>query len=165
MIGDEIDSAIALWRLGFDTRFAGAIRYEALLGAVESPPFEGTGHQGPYAYRGNPPTSGAHHPVPLDPAFYNVGQPPTRLVHSLEHCHIVIYYVAPAQSVLDTLKVWTALFSGPWSGVLATRREGLGQSLVLTAWRKKLTLKSFDEAAAAAFIDRYRGRGPENPVR
>lgn len=35
LIGDEIDSAIALWRLGFDTRFASAVRYEALLGAVE----------------------------------------------------------------------------------------------------------------------------------
>lgn len=35
MLGDEIDSAIALWRLGLDTRFARAVRYEALLAAVE----------------------------------------------------------------------------------------------------------------------------------
>lgn len=35
LIGDDIDSAITLWRLGFDTRFASAVRYEALLGAVE----------------------------------------------------------------------------------------------------------------------------------
>lgn len=138
---------------------------EALLAAVESPPFEGTGHQGPYSYRGDPPTSGAHHPIPLDPGFYDIGQPPTRLVHSLEHGHIVIYYGAADQSVLDTLKVWTALFNGPWSGVLAAPKAGLGQSIILTAWRKKLNLRSFDESAAAAFIDRYRGRGPENPVR
>ena len=135
------------------------------LAAVESPPFEGTGHEGPYSYRGNPPTSGSHHPVPLDPGFYEVGQPPTRLVHSLEHGHIVIYYDSADQSVLDTLRVWTSLFTHLWGGVIATPKAELGQSVILTAWRKKLVLKTFDEATAAAFIDRYRGRGPENPVR
>lgn len=35
LIGDDIDSAICLWQLGFDTRFARAVRYEALLAAVE----------------------------------------------------------------------------------------------------------------------------------
>jgi hypothetical protein len=35
LIGDEIDSAITLWRLGFDTRFARAVCYDALLRAVE----------------------------------------------------------------------------------------------------------------------------------
>ena len=35
----------------------------------------------------------------------------------------------------------------------------------MTAWRKRLRLKTFDASAAAAFIDAYRGRGPENPVR
>ncbi len=35
LIGDEIDSTITLWQLGFDARFAGAVRYEALLAAVE----------------------------------------------------------------------------------------------------------------------------------
>jgi hypothetical protein len=35
----------------------------------------------------------------------------------------------------------------------------------LTAWTKKLSLVQFDEAAAAAFIDAFRGRGLENPVR
>ena len=42
---------------------------------------------------------------------------------------------------------------------------GLGQSVVLTAWAKRLDLDRFDPAPAAAFIDGYRGRGPENPVR
>lgn len=35
LIGDELDSTITLWQLGFDARFAGAIRYESLLVAVE----------------------------------------------------------------------------------------------------------------------------------
>jgi hypothetical protein len=37
--------------------------------------------------------------------------------------------------------------------------------VVLTAWRKILKLDSFEPAAAAAFIDTYRGRGPEKRVR
>ena len=33
------------------------------------------------------------------------------------------------------------------------------------AWRRTLTLDPFDGDAGAAFIDAYRGRGPEHPVR
>ena len=40
-----------------------------------------------------------------------------------------------------------------------------GEAIVLTAWTKRLRLDPFDPAAAAAFIDAYRGRGPEHPVR
>ena len=170
--GIVIAIAAAGWGLSswFDAQREGSFKDLAqsgknLLATVESPSFEGTGHEGPYSYRGNPPTSGRHHPVPLDPGFYKVGQPPTRLVHSLEHGHIVIYYDGVNQPVLDTLKVWTSLFTHPWNGVIAAPKAGLRQSVILTAWRKKLVLKTFDEASAAAFIDRYRGRGPENPVR
>jgi hypothetical protein len=42
---------------------------------------------------------------------------------------------------------------------------GIGQQIILTAWTKELRLEEFDAAAAAAFIDRFRGRGPEHPVR
>jgi hypothetical protein len=37
--------------------------------------------------------------------------------------------------------------------------------VVLTAWRKILKLDTFEPASAAAFVDAYRGRGPENKVR
>jgi hypothetical protein len=49
--------------------------------------------------------------------------------------------------------------------VIATRSSGLGKAVVLTAWRRILRLDEFDPPAAAAFIDQFRGRGPENPVR
>ncbi len=35
LIGDELDSAIVLWQLGLEPRFANAIRYEDLLASVE----------------------------------------------------------------------------------------------------------------------------------
>jgi hypothetical protein len=49
--------------------------------------------------------------------------------------------------------------------VVAAPSSGLGKAVVLTAWRKILKLDEFDPAAAAAFIDKFRGRGPENRVR
>lgn len=35
LIGDELDSAIALWQLGLDPRFAAAVRFEDLLASIE----------------------------------------------------------------------------------------------------------------------------------
>lgn len=46
-----------------------------------------------------------------------------------------------------------------------TPRPGLGETIILAAWRRTLTLDPFDGDAAAAFIDAYRGRGPEHLVR
>ncbi len=42
---------------------------------------------------------------------------------------------------------------------------GMGKRVVLVAWTKLLRLRKFDAASAAAFIDAYRGRGPEQRVR
>lgn len=35
LIGDELDSAIVLWQVGLDPRFANAVRYEDLLASIE----------------------------------------------------------------------------------------------------------------------------------
>ena len=52
-----------------------------------------------------------------------------------------------------------------WDGLIASPSPGLGSAVLLNAWTKSLKLEPFDPIAAAAFIDTYRGRGPENPVR
>ncbi len=78
---------------------------------------------------------------------------------------MVIYYDTPGDAAVATLKDWASRFKGQWSGVVATRFAGLGNELVLTAWTRSLRLNSFDAAQAAAFVDAFRGRGPENPVR
>jgi len=138
------------------------------LASVESQPDNGTEHLSPgaaHSYGVAFPTSGAHDPTPTDPGFYGTPQPPTQLVHALEHGHIVIYYDQPGERTLGLLKAWAGLFGGHWDGVVVTPGAALGQAVVLTAWRKTLRLDSFDPAAAAAFVDAYRGRGPEHPVR
>jgi len=141
---------------------------QAALQRLEAIPSAGGGHLSPgqtYRYPDRFPTSGRHDPTPTPPGVYREAQRPTQLVHALEHGNIVIYYDKPGDPVMDRLGRWAALYDGPWSGLVLTPDPGLGQAIVLTAWAKRLELNPFDPAAAAAFIDAYRGRGPERPVR
>ncbi len=141
---------------------------QAALARVMTTNDEGRGHVAPgqnVRYLGDPPTSGVHAPSWIDPGVYETLQPRTKLVHSLEHGMIVIYYDAPPSGAFATIERWAGFYAGPWSGVVIAPRPGLGEAVVLTAWNKILRLDAFDADAAAAFIDRFRGRGPENPVR
>ncbi len=143
-------------------------RGQPALRRVETFPDEGRAHLQPgerATYRTDPPTSGPHSPEWVNPGFYTQEQPPERLVHSLEHGHIVIYYDDPGPQAIRTLQAWARMFNGQWDGVVAVPRHGLGRAVILTAWTRMLRLDSFDENAAAAFIDAFRGRGPEHPVR
>jgi len=116
-------------------------------------------------YNTDPPTSGPHYSVWVDPGFYDSAKSRSNLVHSMEHGMIVIHYDAPGDAVMATIRSWAGLFTGPWSGIVAVRRAGLGEKLILTAWRRTLRLNRFEEKPAAAFIDAFRGRGPEKKVR
>jgi hypothetical protein len=141
---------------------------DRLAAAVTTSPNRGGGHgeHGElYNYEGQFPTSGPHDPVPTSAGTYRAPQRPGQLVHALEHGNIVIYYDEPGADVLKILKYWSGLYDGKWDGVIVAPIDGLGGDLVLTAWTKTLRLKTFDAALAAAFIDAYRGRGPEHRVR
>ena len=141
---------------------------QAALDRVITTTDEGRGHVEPgqnVRYHSDPPTSGEHDPAWIEPGIYDTLQPRTKLVHSLEHGLIVIYYDAPASGVFSTIERWTGLYAGAWSGIVVVPKPGLGEAIVMTAWNKILRLDTFDADAAAAFIDRYRGRGPEHPVR
>ncbi|MFQ5958308.1 MAG: DUF3105 domain-containing protein [Alphaproteobacteria bacterium] len=147
---------------------AHARRGEAALSAVVRPPNEGRGHLEPgqsVAYRSDPPTSGVHDPDWIRPGVYDSVQRRTKLVHALEHGLIVIYYDAPDAAAWNALTAWADLFDAPWSGIVLAPKPGLGEELILTAWNRVFRLERFDADAAAAFIDAYRGRGPEHPVR
>lgn len=141
---------------------------QAALSSVETSEDLGQEHVQPgqpVTYDQEFPTSGPHDPTPVLAGFYRQEQRPEMLVHSLEHGNIVIYYDQPDAPVLTTLEKWTEQFPGVWDGVVAVPKAGLGNTVVLTAWTKTLKQETFDPEAAAAFIDQYRGRGPENPVR
>jgi hypothetical protein len=145
-----------------------AVEGRETLTRVETYPNEGRDHLPPGSktnYSTDPPTSGAHFPTWVDPGFYETAKGRSNLVHSLEHGMIVIFYDDPGGDVVETLQAWTDLFNGPWSGIVAAPKAGLGEKLILTAWRKILRFDRFEPESAAAFIDAFRGRGPENPVR
>ena len=149
----------------FDTLLAAA---EGDLDGVQSYPNLGRRHLRPgevHSYADIFPTSGPHEPTWVSPGLYDKTQRPTQLVHALEHGNIVIYYETPDPAVMSQLESWASLFTGAWDGVVVTPKSGLGGKVVMTAWRKKLELPTFDAPKAAAFIDAFRGRGPENPVR
>jgi len=139
---------------------------DRLAALVTSPPNLGRGHGehgATYYYGAQFPTSGRHDPVPTSVGVYQAPQPPGQLVHALEHGNIVIYYDTPDPEVLTILKDWARLYGGKWDGVVVVPMEGrLGRGVVLTAWTKMFRLAAFDPALAAAFVDAYRGRGPEH---
>ena len=140
----------------------------AVLSQVRTIPDQGNGHLAAGATRNyvEPfPTSGDHAAASTRPGFYARELPKINLVHALEHGSVVIYYDTPGEGAITRLKNWTSLYDGKWDGVVAAVSPGLGEVVVLTAWTKLLRLETFDEASAAAFVDVYRGRGPENAVR
>ena len=152
-----------------DAAFAALVAAgQAALPAVQSFTSQGRDHLQPgqdFTYSEEFPTSGPHAPVWTKPGLYGEPQPMTELVHALEHGNIVIHYDLPGDQALATLQIWTDFYTGQWDGLVAVPKSGLGGKTVLLAWNRRLDLDPFDEAAAAAFVDAYRGRGPEHPVR
>ena len=139
---------------------------KSMLSAVITERDDGGGHPGFLApYPARLPTSGPHNSRWIEPGFHDTPQNAGKLVHALEHGNVVVYYDDPGPKTLALLQQWSSIFQGQWSGVVVTPAPGLGEEVILTAWRKKLRMKAFVESSAAAFIDTYRGRGPENPVR
>lgn len=116
-------------------------------------------------YATDPPTSGVHWPNWTTPGFYDRPEPKEKLVHALEHGNVVVYYDQPSAEALNLIRSWQRRFTGQWDGLVVVPKQGLGQTIELTAWGKLLRLEPWDATLAAAFIDAYRGRGPENPVR
>jgi uncharacterized protein DUF3105 len=135
------------------------------LPGVRIMPDEGRWHLDPgekWEYRNVPPTSGPHDPKWVAPGFYKHPQPPEKLVHSLEHGDIVIYYGKPGPEAIKTLKNWARHFTGKYDGVIVTPLPDLDKTVILTAWRRLLRLDAFDEKKAKAFLTTFRGRGPES---
>ncbi|MFQ5812183.1 MAG: DUF3105 domain-containing protein [Anaerolineae bacterium] len=145
-----------------------AQRGQAALSRVETFPCTSRDHVQPDTqvdYSTDPPVCGPHYATWLKPGIYTAEQVPEELVHSLEHGYVVIYYDRPGQEVLRTLQDLAERFTGEWDGVVVVPRPGLDQAVILTAWGKMLRFEAFDVDAAMTFINAYRGRGPEHPVR
>jgi hypothetical protein len=130
---------------------------------LRNPPIEGATHvQKKVKYKTNPPTSGNHNPVPADDDAYGTPPPTEKLVHSLEHGRIIVWYKRSLpERRIGQLK---GLFDqDPYHLILAANNS-MPFELAVSAWGhsaacKKVSDESFD--VLRAFRDRYRDKGPE----
>jgi hypothetical protein len=116
-----------------------------------------------YEYKDALPTSGPFDRYRPKNGFYRDEIRTRLLVSALKYGNVVIYYDFPGPETLNTLRRWTGIFDRDWGGIVVVPKSGLGAAVVLTAWDKRLRLDPFDPAAAAAFIDEFRGRGNARP--
>jgi hypothetical protein len=137
---------------------------------VEQLPDEGRDHVPdgtPVQYAADPPASGPHFARWAETGFHTEPIPYELLVHNLEHGQIVIYYdpARVSNETAEALGELTSRHTGTWDGVLAVPRPDDQYELILTAWTFRMHLEEYDAELVDAFVDAYRGRGPENPVR
>ena len=136
-------------------------------GIIEFPD-EGAQHVAegtPIAYNTDPPTSGTHYPIPQPGGFYTQAVQPGYLVHTMEHGGIVIYYdpATVTEDQRDELRAIIQPHLGNFSTVAAVPRDDPAFPIILTAWRHRQRLQTYDANQIRDFIDLFLGRGPENP--
>ena len=126
----------------------------------------------PGPYNSDPPTSGRHYGESLPSGLYeeseaaNIGAyPEGRLVHSLEHGYVILWYNCERLSEGDCSQLKDQIrqvmddagnlkvIAYPWSSI--------DEPVVMTSWGQMLRLESFDPAAALQFIRTNRNRAPE----
>lgn len=150
----------------------------ALLSAAEQFPSEGREHVQPgtdIQYNQTPPLSGTHYAEWSGGGFYEEPQAYGNLVHSLEHGAVVVYYAPGAleqsggddETAEESLREFSANHDGQWRSFIAVPNpdDDPEADYVLTAWRNRLYMDSYDPQTVYAFLSEFLGRGPENPVR
>ena len=142
------------------------------LSGVERFPNEGTQHVASgqsVDYPQSPPLSGPHYNTPTEGGFYTETQPAGNIVHGLEHGAVVIYYDPAAldNGSETSLREFAATHTGTWRSVIVVPNpdENPEADYVLTAWRHRMYMDSYDARTVHAFLSEFLGRGPENPVR
>lgn len=127
----------------------------------------------PGTYNTDPPTSGPHYATSLKAGFYQEADvsrygpyPAGYLVHNLEHGYVIFWYNCAVlssgqtcdglnnqiQSVMDQ-KGGNKLIAFPWSTTEVP--------VAMTSWGRIQQFDSFDQEAAAKFVDANRFHAPE----
>ncbi len=129
---------------------------------VQNLPDEGRVHILPGetpVYQSNPPTSGRHNPEPYSAGIFNTPLDPTKLVHSLEHGYIVIYYRDLNPDELTTL---ANIVRSDQRKVILDPYANNPTRVVLTAWAHKQQCDGVNEPAIRQFIATFREKAPES---
>jgi len=127
-----------------------------------------------FKYNTNPPTSGVHTNSTVIYGIYDQSVPAISTVHNLEHGAVVIRY-GPQVPQSEVAKISEWYLESP-NGLVVAPMAGLGDKIALTAWTYDQNrqndrnyegeghlaeLTKFDADAFNAFVDAYRGKGPE----
>jgi Protein of unknown function (DUF3105) len=141
-----------------DARTLAAARQEAGCSDVKQFPQAGRTHippsQQPRNWNSNPPTSGDHLAVPLQPGAYDAEQDERAVVHNLEHGYVVIQYKnLPADQVAELRKFvqdrrGSKLVLTPYSGLPS-------DGVALTAWQHLETCQRANLDVVKAFVADY----------
>ena len=119
----------------------------------------------PVTYKSNPPTSGAHNPVPASDGTYPKGETPDagHLVHALEHGRIQFQY-KPGTPVAQVGRLLSLFEEREAYVLLYENATGMKYAVAATAWRHLLGCPRFNDNvwdALRAFRDEYTLKAPE----
>jgi hypothetical protein len=118
-----------------------------------------------------PPTSGEHFVTPAVYGFYDEPVELARVLHGLEHGGVYMLYGPKAPA--DTAERLRTIYDRDPRGLVVAPLPGLGDEIALGAWTSDTTGGSdfgtghlakctqVEEEAVDAFLDAFRGRGPE----
>ena len=127
-----------------------------------------------FKYNSTPPTSGIHTDQTVIFGIYDEPVPAISTVHNLEHGAVVIRY-GPDVPAGETEKIREFYLDDP-NGLVVAPMPGLGDTIAVTAWTydqgrqndrtyegegRLAKVERFDEDAFKAFVDEFRGNGPE----
>jgi hypothetical protein len=121
----------------------------------------GRNHVPSATYAVNPPAGGDHDAVPSPAGFYEPAGIPGdgRVVHSLEHGFVVVWY-QPAGVGPATVD-WLRDLAGRRRWVLVVPRPAMSTALAATAWHRRLLCPDGAAGPIADFVTAFRDQGPE----
>jgi hypothetical protein len=125
----------------------------------------------PEAWTSFPPTSGPHYVTPAVYGFYDEPVELARILHGLEHGGVYMLYGSKAPA--DTPERLREIYDRDPRGFVVAPLPELGKTIALGAWTSENSgsddvgtghlakCTQVDKKAFEAFIDEFRGRGPE----
>ena len=115
----------------------------------------------PLCYNSNPPTSGPHAATWVEPGVYTEAVAKERLVHSMEHADVVIWYNTTDPKVIQTLAQLTNGANNARKLVVMSPYSGMeANTIALTAWTRldKFPVSQMQEKRVLDFINAHSKR-------
>jgi len=118
----------------------------------------------PFNYPTIPAHGGPHAGNLLPCSVYPDEQSQERILHSMEHGAVVIFFqpdVASGDDITQIRQLGTELLREGNRIVVAPNRQ-LTNPIVIASWARLLPLQTFEDATIRGFVDAFENDGPEN---